>query len=536
MRLISTAVFVSVIFAVLLLGGCTTSYETILIPKEYDFSGNRTVGVYVVPSAFPARDETYANLMSLDLMSRGYHTLVMNRLLQAHGDSLPARNPDSTAVRWLLARPYMPKLEVVATVRPQWDSTVIITYYSEHHTLRTVEMLFGGVRLPRLRSEFMMFDVASGRTLLRRLFTDTCQLYSVNGTTDPSFAEYPWVAEARQVTGAFRGIPVCSIADSVLPAATIPVMFYVDRNYREKFPTQWQERLTRRLLFASDILEKQFGMALEPGGFREWNSRYESSLDYTLNKLRGATSERAKVLQIGGTVDGSLTRYWRKRSHIGVAFPLGIDAVITAQPSFPDVSEWNSIEEALTLVHEIAHLFGAAHSQEEASVMYPDAGPLSYRFDSLNARIINGMKSRFLELDEEERCRQYLRVLSGATSAHMQNSVAVLDPAARAVARLFGLATAEFLVRRDSVDLTALMNGLIADSSFRSALRGYIEYKAGDLEEAEKDLRKAIAARPDFAEAHIYLSRVFAGKKMTREADDERRIAGKYGMWRIIDE
>ncbi len=516
--------------------GCAPSYHAIVIPKDYDVSRNRLIGIYVSPSAHPDRDETFGNLMSLDLMSRGYHTVVINRLLRAHGDNLVPRGADSTVIAWMLERRYMPRPDVVAIARPQWDSTMIVTYYSERYTLRNLEQFFAGARLPRLQSELTLFDVASRTTVLKQMYTDTCQLYSEKGRTNPSFAEYTWVPEARQVTRAFRDIPLCAVADTQPAPVQLPVVFFVDRNYRDKFPTEWQARLTRRLLFASDILTKQFGMELELAGFREWDSRYESSLDYMLNKLRGSTSERAKVLQIGVTIDGNLTRFWRKRSLIGVAFPLGIDAVITAQPSFPDVPEWNAIEEALTLVHEVGHLFGAGHSQDEGSVMFPVAGPMTYRFDSLNTLIIDGMKHHFLDLDEEGRCREYIRLLSEVNRMPFRNSVAILDPTARAFAHLLRLSIASFLIERDSVKLDSVMSSLIADSSFRYALGGYIEYKLGNLSEAEMNLKKALRGRPGFAEAHLYLGKVYAERGDAREADEQRRLAQEDGMmWNIDD-
>ncbi len=526
----------AIAIAALLACGCASQYQAIRIPKDYDFSRNRLIGIYVSPSGFPERDETFGNIISLDLMSRGYHTVVINRLLRAHGDSLTARGADSSAIAWILARSYMPKPDVIAVARPTWDSTMIITYYAERYTLRNFEQFFAGARLPRLRSELAMFDIAAGTTILRQMYTDTCQLYAEKGGTNPSFAEYPWVPEARQVTRAFKEIPVCAVEDTQSAPVHLPVVFYVDRNYRDKFPTEWQARLTRRLVFASDILTKQFGIRLEPDGFIEWNSRYESSLDYMLNKLKGSTSERAKVLQIGVTVDGNLTRFWRRRSLIGAAFPLGIDAVITAQPSFPDVPEWNAIEEALTLVHEVGHLFGAGHSQDEESVMYPVAGPMTYRFDSLNTMIIDGMKHRFLELDEEGRCKEYIRLLSEVKTLPFRNSVAILQPTARAFAQLLRLSIAGFLVERNSIKLDSVMSGLIADSSFRYALSGFIEYKLGNLDEAAMKLRKALSRRPGFAEAHLYLGRVYAEQGNARDADEQRRLALEYGMSWNIDE
>ena len=99
-------------------------------------------------------------------------------------------------------------------------------------------------------------------------------------------------------------------------------------------------------------MREQLGIELVISEIKEWDSRFESSLDYTLSKLYMGAAPKPNMLRIGITLDKRLKINWTDRSTIGLAVPLGVDAIISAQPTFPGLGIWNPLEEAMTLVHE----------------------------------------------------------------------------------------------------------------------------------------------------------------------------------------
>ncbi len=498
------------------------------IPKNYDFSRNKTIAIYIKPFDHAVLDKTYASVLSLDLISLGYNVIDLNLVFAERNEQESVwKGFDETAKKFLSTN-HTPLLNALIIAAPEWDSSMIVTEYSKKTTLHGYTEQYGGWKVPTLSCELKIFDASSKEVFLETENKDTCRLYAPEGEKIPSQQEHPWIIVARQLTRALKNIPVCAIEDTTAARYHFPVIFYVDESYRNRFPTQWAERLQRRLLYASDILRKQFDIELDLGGFNEWNARFPSSMDYVLEHLRQSTPSLARAFLIGVTVDPQLTRTWQHRARLGVAFPFGIHAAITAQPSFPDATEWNSIEEALTLVHEIGHLLGAGHSGSQTSVMYPYSGSLSFLFDELNSQIIDTLKSQFFELTEAQRLQKCVKLLVDSRSSHLKNSVNIIPQIARSLLHLVELKVHYAAISRDTTSFSSLLASEIADSSLRYAVTGYMEYKNEHLEQALQYFSKAIEFAPDFAEAHGYLSTVLIKLNRSKDAEEHANIARQF--------
>ena len=306
-------------------------------------------------------------------------------------------------------------------------------------------------------------------------------------------------------------------------------------------------------------------MGLEFAGVQEWDTKFEASMSYTLRKVDNIPGRIPGAIHVGITVDPSLTWNWRDRRMLGVAHTLIPAAAITAQPMFPGIASWNSIDEALTLVHELGHVLGAGHASDPASVMYPTAGALGYTFDELNKRIIDSMKVNFLASSHQLRDERYLMAVSAArTSPATQNSAAILSIAAEAADYLqqeyhevlFG--TPAHTPPADSVPAPKPAKGkakkakkhqtvnvpvvetehVIAcpDSSLRNAIAGHLAFTHEDYANAIRYFDHSETFDPDFGEVHAYQHRALRRIGKALESADHLAKATKCGMAWAIDE
>jgi tetratricopeptide (TPR) repeat protein len=533
-------IVLSIVFVLCLLFplGCGSSVPKVELGKDYDFAVNRSVGVYVEPSGRDTLDQSLSAATNLYLISLGYNAVDLNKIVSDHADVFNAWRGFSARRDTLMNRSYFPAVGAVAILRPHWDSANVVTYY---HQAVTAEgglwQTFRGLTVLRLSSELNLFDVATKALILDATEIDTTRLYRRPKETEPSTGEYPWMLSARQVSRELNDIPVCAMEDTLSPKYRIPVIFHVDESYRKQFPDEWKMRLQRRLLFANDIFRREFDIGLELRGMEEWKSGFESSIDRTLNKLTDITRSNDKVIHIGVTLDQSLTWDWKQRTKLGVAHFLSPELAITAQPTLPSIANWNSLEEALTLVHELGHVFGAGHAYEQSSVMYSSAGWLGYSFDKFNRHIVDSMKQNFMADTHERRDKRYLKTLAlYRANAALRNNVSILESAADAVryiqyetnATLFKIPGGK---RKDAPQVIAF-----DDLSLRNGIAGFMEFSQDSCEKALEYFSKSADLDPDFGEVHAYLYRTLRRLGRSKEAGDQLELAGKYHMaWLVED-
>jgi hypothetical protein len=508
------------------------------IGKNYDFSQNRSIGIYVRPSGRDSLDRSFSAVAALDFISLGYNVVDCNEVMHEHADSLGNWRGAVAARDSLLHRPYMPPIGAIAIWTPVWDTAMLVTSYNERAMARITFSSWGGYKVLSLYSGFDMFDALTGARALSSEDLDSTRLYRLPSETNPSRGEFPWQLAARQMNRQLASIPVCSVSDTIPPRDIFPIVFDVDKDYRNQFPKDWKLRLQRRLLYANDLFRRQFNIGFELRGFVESDAQFDQTLDNTLANLRKTTRENDGVIHVGITVDEALTWNWRQRSSLGLAYGNLPEMMITAQPSLPGLGAWSSLEEALTLVHEFGHVFGAAHASSDASVMYPVSGSMAFLFDKLNENIIDSMKNNFFGASRKEKNEHYLQVLSSLRKTpECRNSAAILREAADA---------AEYLLWeknpvRHTVFRVEWTDGAgaaltINDPALKDAIDGYAQYRELNYDKAAAYFAKAVDEDPDFGEVrtYYYLSLRKIGK--SKEAGEQLDKANQMHMSWVMEE
>ena len=530
--MLSLTSFCIVTFCLILLYNCASSVPSIDLKQEYDFSSQEAITIYIVPSSRKTLDETYARVLELDLQSRGYKILSANHLLKNNSDTITGKNHRHIA-DLILAKKYIPSDDVIIIAKPKWDSVYFATDLSEEITFNRQLTSYQGYKLLSLYSEVAFFNHSIREPIKSYIAIDTTSLYFEQDQDYRTIIEFPWMVVAKQLTRNLGDIPICSIVNSSPATNQLGISFWVDKSYREAFP-RWKDRLTLRVLYANDILRSQFDIELFISEFKEWDSRFENSLEKTFKNLKKEKISNPNLFRIGFTLDKGLKATWNNRSTLGLAHLLGTDAIITSQPSFQEVAQfWNPLEEAITLVHEIGHLLGAIHVPDEGSIMYPNSGWLSYEFDELNGRIIQSTKHNFFS-NEKQRVQVYIQELIEIRGTPAKNSVPILFPMATAFNNLYPFHSFNY---QDTRRLYSHLSSVITDSTYTLAVMGYIEFKFNNQFKKAIDIFNiVIELEPDFAEVHWYLSLVLRRMGDEIQADIHKKIAKPYKRLWVLDD
>jgi tetratricopeptide (TPR) repeat protein len=512
---------------------CSSSIPKIELQKEYGFAGKNSIITYIIPTGDTERDESYSHVLFLDLQARGYKVIDANRLLKENSDQVFGTNHRQIADS-LQTKNYLPDTDVYVIAQPAWDSAFVLTYYSESSTRDWVFYSFKGMYVPTLTSQVVFFDRSIKEPIKSYSATDTTYIYSEDENKIMVYSEFPWMVIAKQLTRELLDVPICTTENSAPARHKFKINLWVDRSYREAFPTTWKERLRLRVLYANDILRNQFNIELIIAELIEWDSRFQMSLDKTLQKLYQTSVSKTKSLQIGITLDKNLKRNWLDKANIGLAYLLGNNAVITAQPSFPSVGQfWNPIEEAITIAHEVGHILGAIHIPEESSIMFPTSGSLSYEFDNVNRRLIESTKATFFIEDEKVILQNYIKELIAIKDIPSPNSNPILVPMASGLIQKYFKNYQEI---DEPEEIYSSLSKIIPDSIYSLAVLGYIELKFEHYEEAKNLFIKVLELDPEFAEAHWYLGKAYKEIGDKLKADEHRELAKPYRKNWILDE
>ncbi len=153
--------------------------------------------------------------------------------------------------------------------------------------------------------------------------------------------------------------------------------------------TAWKEKFKERLAYASQIFEREFQIRFVPVVVWEW--KLGGDIDdsgYLIEDLRNSFPlEKAQVdIVIGLT---------RLRSYQNLTSLRDLDVIGRARPfsgylimRYP-AQPLLKVQEETVLAHELGHLFGAIHTKDSRSMMYPVADRQTpTAFDPVNREII----------------------------------------------------------------------------------------------------------------------------------------------------
>ena len=514
--------------AMIIMAGCNP-YPDIELQDNYGIQNKNTMTVYVPSFGNEELEDTYARVMCLDLQSRGYKVINANKELEANRDHIVFTDPRQTADS-LIKKSYLPVSDIIVIVKTKMDTIPFITEISEQATVYTNIVTAKGYTGKVLSSEVAFYDKSINDPIMSFSASDTSIFLIENGLT---YTEYPWMIAARQLENKLRRIEPCRNDNSAEPTNIYKIDLWVDKSYRDAFSTTYKDRLQRRFTYVNDILRNQLGIELVISEIKEWDSQFNTSLERTLERLNAAPNKNRNTFRIGITLNKNLKRNWTNKSNLGLAYPFTTDAIITAEPSFPGLGEWNSIKEAITLAHEIGHLFGAIHVTDIKSIMYPLSGSLEYEFDDLNKKIVERTKYNFMKNDKEFHLKNYANDLTEIIKTYPKNTVPVLH----AIAAVFmNLYIDNSFQLQTSENLSEFITKIIPDSVYAFSVAGLIEYKLNKLNEARKFFTRAVEMNPEFAEAQWYFADILKKLGEDIEAELHREIAKPYVKYWVLDD
>lgn len=518
---------ISIFVLILILDSCGTMIHRTELKQDYNFASKQEIGVYTIPSEKPELDEIYSSVLQLDFLSKGYAVKDINRLLLENSDSINETNLKKV-IDSLRLREYLKTNDVYIISRLKWDSVFVATQLEER-----IDRIYKGYNVRELTTDLVMFDRQLKNPIFSYSAIDSAKLYFPRDKNYFIFTEQDWMVAARQFLKNLDQIPVCSNPQNSYTTKKLKISFWADKSYRETFPKEWQERIKRIATFASDILRTQFGIELELYTLNKWDSEFEYSLDQTFQKFEQRPISFTDVIKVGVTFNPNLANNVTDRSFLGLAKPMSTDLVMTGQPSFPGMQYWNPIEEAITLVHEIAHLFGAMHVPNEKSIMNPMAGCLSFRFDEANQSIVQTMNNDFLNIDERQRTQNYISKLIEMNQNKYENKLPILTLISRQIYSL----NYYYFSGRPSIRVRKkeILN-LVQDSVYARAVLGVTEYNLNHFEKSAELLSKVVELKPDFAEAHWYLNLALQKTGDLTEADKHKNIAKPFRNTWILEE
>ncbi len=170
--------------------------------------------------------------------------------------------------------------------------------------------------------------------------------------------------------------PKLNIPLKVAQPPTIRLAVYVDEE-EAMTDRQWQNRLSKRIKSASEILETHLGVKLAIDSYNRWISD---------NNLRGLEPLLAEFERQVKPPPGVIAVGFSSQLHIHPSRRRNMGGTRGPLRSHLIVKEWaprvTEVERTEILLHEIGHYLGASHSPEANSVMRPVLARSSTRLKS----------------------------------------------------------------------------------------------------------------------------------------------------------
>ncbi|MBN8704844.1 MAG: hypothetical protein J0L62_03150 [Bacteroidetes bacterium] len=470
---------------------CSTSTLSVNRMQSFHPEKINRVGVWVNGSKTDTVKSLLANCIQLDLLAKGYTPVDLNKVAFENGDTLI---PGNVSIGLLKKRSWLPEMDAVVLASVSQNPVFVTSDSYQNAVVGGVITYYKGVYTKSFKGEYDLWITNPDSLVMSGSKSDTVRVYIEQKGSEHYKIEPDWVALARQVSTIFHVLPISGKVTERPVKNKITVSFYPDKSYRTRFP-DWIQRIQLRLLLANDIFETQFATSLVLGNIYEWDNSFQNGLPDVLTDLERAVPGNPKEVKLGLTVDPDLGKFWTSRDKIGLARPLGLHSVVSANPGFQGMTEWNPVEEAITIVHEIGHLSGAVHTNEFSSLMYPYSGNISFSFDSLNREIMTELVPLF-HGDQSLRLKTYLRLLSEYFKNNRLDSDMVLTHATSSIS-VYQIQTGNYVLFSDSTTTHKKMKELISDPGFRWTVLGFMNHQTGNDRKSLFYLQRAKQAIPE---------------------------------------
>ena len=149
--------------------------------------------------------------------------------------------------------------------------------------------------------------------------------------------------------------------------------------------SDWKDSFERRLAYASKIFDSELNITFTPVRYMSWVPSNESDMNILADELQSKFPLNDLDIVIGLTSFQFQPGEANDSHLIGRAKPFGGYLVIRrpVEPLF-------KIQEEMVLIHELGHLFGAVHVQDESTIMAPVVNKeFPTQFDPINREILS---------------------------------------------------------------------------------------------------------------------------------------------------
>jgi len=512
---------ISILYSSLLISCRIQSITKIPFQTKYH-QQLKTIGIYVSPSDYHYFDDLVLNNLKLYFLSLGYEPVNVFSQIREPGliDKIMIGGNHQKTVQYFVNKI---DLKNIST-----DALVIATSkWNYNPFLNSSKIYQPSGSLWFLKLSLSIIDNRTKNVILAGkdsegtyIFTRENNLTEEDKTSEKQTGYQLPVRKLIQknISKIFASLPPSKYEFQYKVGYHFPVIFAADQVYRKYYGRYWRTMLQRRLLFVNDIFSRQFGIEFFTKKFIAWNTSSQDSLQLLNKEIQKDIKMEKRNIIIGITHDNNLIRNWKKLNVIGISNPMLGYIVMKDIPAFHDINSWDSIDEALILVHELGHLFGAAHILNPNSVLFPSNLSMSYKFDEFNTRVINLTKNYLFKINSRKIFWNYIDGLINLYLASNDKN-------------LFFLPILSSLIE-DYPEYSSIKN-LNLHVSNRSVYYGVLGYKnlhEGHLIDAKKDFVKAIKFNPGFSESYFLLGKVYQKLKENSKAEKYFDIARQKGF------
>ncbi|MBU1320188.1 MAG: zinc-dependent metalloprotease [candidate division Zixibacteria bacterium] len=191
---------------------------------------------------------------------------------------------------------------------------------------------------------------------------------------------------------------------SVAPLKFVPTTAVCDRQFKQFYGEDWTREMAKQIYMANVVLIDNLGVALNVQANMLYDvPREVESIGDLLSHLQTAnlTIPDGIVIFFTGYNLDIAGKMLFTLDALGMAPLVGKRTVIASTPmELEDAKPWDHLYEGLTVAHEVGHMFGAAHTDDHNSIMYPIANVIVPEFDTLNKARID----KFLPLIMGQSC------------------------------------------------------------------------------------------------------------------------------------